>query len=198
MPELITSADAQYAFDIVKKICTEVGPGLPGTPQERERAGIIARELESHLGAENVAVEEFTLAPGALLGTQPMSALFTLLAALLNISTGRFTGVSPWLTAVPALVLALIPLLLFIFEFYLGFELVDPLLTKKQSVNVIGRLRKPGAQNVKRLLILSGHHDSAFEFTWLRLFKKFFILPYVTMFLGMITVLGASIIQLAG
>ena len=45
MPEIITSDDAQYALDIVKKICTQVGPGLPGTSQERERAGIIKNEL---------------------------------------------------------------------------------------------------------------------------------------------------------
>jgi hypothetical protein len=52
----ITSDDAQYALDIVKKICAEVGPGLPATPQERERAAIIKNELGSHLGAENVGV----------------------------------------------------------------------------------------------------------------------------------------------
>ena len=168
MPEIITNDDAQYAFDIVKTICTEVGPGLPGSSQERERAAIIKKELESHLGAENVVVEEFTLAPGAFLGLYPISALFMLIAALLNISMGRFTGVSPWLTAIAALAFSIISLLLFIFEFILGFEFIDPFFKKKQSVNVIGTLRKPGTKNVKRLLILSGHHDSAPENTWLR------------------------------
>src|SRR5512137_1714086 len=93
MPETITSDDAQYALDIVKAICTQVGPGLPGTSQERGRAGIIKKELESHLGAGNVFVEEFTLAPGAFLGSYPLSALFMLLAALLNISTGTISGI---------------------------------------------------------------------------------------------------------
>ncbi len=198
MPETITKEDAQYAFDIVKRICTEVGPGLPASPQERARAAILKDEMELHLGAENVEMEEFTLAPGALLGTQPMSALFTLAAALLNFSIGRFTGVSPWLTAIPALAFSIIPVMLFIFEFYLGYELIDPILQKKQSVNVIGALRKPGSKNVKRLLILSGHHDSAFEFTWLRVFRKAYTIPYVTIFLGMAAVFAMSIIQLAG
>ena len=53
-------------------------------------------------------------------------------------------------------------------EFLLGLEVIDPLLKKKQSVNVIGTLRKPGTTNVKRLLILSGHHDSAPENVCLR------------------------------
>ena len=54
MSEIITNDDAHYAYDIVKTICTEVGPGLPGSSQERERAAMIKKELESHLGAGNV------------------------------------------------------------------------------------------------------------------------------------------------
>lgn len=30
MYEIITAGDADYAFNIVKNICSEVGPGLPG------------------------------------------------------------------------------------------------------------------------------------------------------------------------
>jgi hypothetical protein len=197
MPGIITNNDAQYAYDIVKTICTEVGPGLPGTPQERERAGIIKKELESHLGAENVLVEEFTLAPGAFLSPYP-TALFILMAALLNISVGRFTGIPPLATATAALACSIITLLLFILEFYLGYELIDPLFKKERSVNVVGRLRKPGTQNVKRLLILSGHHDSAMENTWLRFLGYGFFFFSATFFIGFITMLAMSIIQLTG
>jgi aminopeptidase YwaD len=195
--EVLTTADAQYAYDIVNTICTEVGPGLPASPQERARAAIIKKELESHLGAGNVAVEEFTCAPGAILSPYP-GVLLMLLAVLLNISTGRFSGVSPWLTAIPALVFSILSPALFLFEFLLGYELIDPLFTKKQSVNVIGTLRRPGAGQVKRLLILSGHHDSAAELTWLRLLGYGFFFLSATYFLGFIVMLAASIVQLAG
>ena len=198
MPEMITDSDAQYAFDIVKAICTEVGPGLPGTSQERERAEMIKKELESHLGAGNVAVEEFTVAPWAFLSAYPISALFMLIAALLNISMGRFTGVSPWLTSIASLVFSIVSPLLFIFEFILGFELVDPFFKKKQSVNVIGTLRKPGNRDVKRLLILSGHHDSAPENTWLRFLGYGFFILSTTWLIGFITMLVISIVQLIG
>jgi hypothetical protein len=80
MPETITNEDPHYAFDLVKAICTEVSLGLPGTPQEAERAEMIKKEFESYLGAENVVLEEFTVAPGALVGSLPMSGLLTLLA----------------------------------------------------------------------------------------------------------------------
>jgi hypothetical protein len=198
MSEIITKNDAQYAFDIVKKICTQVGPGLPGSIQEQERAAMIKQELESHLGAGNVLVEEFTIAPGAFLSAYPLSALFMLIAALLNISIGRFTGVSPWLTAIAALAFSIISPLVFILEFILYFEFLDPFFKKKQSVNVVGTLRKPGTKNVKRLLILSGHHDSALENTWLRFLGYGFFVLSATSFIGFITMLAMSVIQLTG
>jgi len=197
MPESITNDDAQYAWDIVDKICTQVGPGLPGTPQERERAAMLKKELEAHLGAENVVVEEFTLAPDAFLSPYP-SVLCMSMAVLLNISMGSFTGITPWVTSIAALILSIIAPLLFILEFILCYELLDPLFPKKQSINVVGRLRKPETRNVKRLLILSSHHDSALENTWLRFTGYGFYFLSATFFIGSITLVVICLIQLAG
>lgn len=197
MSEIITNDDAQYALDIVKRICTQVGPGLPASPQERERAEMIKKELEAHLGAENVAIEEFTLAPEACLSPFP-GVLFMVLAVLLNISTGRLLGVWPWVTSIAALVFSILAPLLFILEFIFAFELIDPLFKKKVSINVIGGLRKPGTTNLKRLLILSGHHDSAPENTWLRFLGYGFFFFSATYFIGLITMLVMNIIQLTG
>src|SRR4030065_393325 len=99
MSEEITKKDAEYALDIVKNICGEVGPGLPASPQERERAEIIKGELESHLGAGNVVLEEFTLAPDAFLSPYP-GVICMILAVLLNISRGHVIGISPWITSI--------------------------------------------------------------------------------------------------
>jgi hypothetical protein len=195
--EEITTQDAQYAFELVKKICTEVGPGIPASPQERERAAIIAKELESHLGVENVAVEEFTLAPDAFLSTYP-GVFCMVIAVLLNISVGSFTGISSWITSLLALVFSIIPLLLFIIEFIFCRELLDPLFPKKQSINLVGTLRKPEARNVKRLLVLSGHHDSALENTWLRFTGYGFYFLSATFFIGSIILVGMCFIQLLG
>jgi hypothetical protein len=198
LPAIITDADAQYAFAIVKAICTEVGPGLPGSPQERERAAMLAKELESHLGAQNVAIEEFTLAPGAFLGSLPVGALLLLVAALLNISVARFTGIPSWSTALAALALSILSVLLVILEYVRYGEIIDPLFKKKRSVNVIGTLRQPGTQDAKRLLILSGHHDSAWENTWMRFLGYGLFVTVPTVLIGVIVMLVMSIIQLAG
>ncbi len=198
MPEIISTKDADYAYDIVKKICSEVGPGLPGSLREGERADIIKKELESHLGTDNVAVEEFTFAPGAFLSSYPICGLLILLAALLNISIGHIAGVSPWFTSIAALAFSIMVPLPFIFEFVLSYELLDPLFRKKKSVNVIGTLCKPGTKIVKRLLIISGHHDSAPENTWLRFLGYGFFILLATFFIGYFIVLVKSIIQMLG
>jgi uncharacterized membrane protein YkgB len=223
MGDMITADDAQYAYEVVRTICTQVGPGLPGSPQERERAAIIKKELDAHLGAGSVVTEEFTAATWAGLGAMRLSALFLLVAALLNLSIGHFRGVPPWLTAMAALAFSILSPLPFLLQDVLGFELLDPLFRKQPSVNVIGTLRKPGTGNAKRLLILSGHHDSAAEITWLRLLgdvKRFFLrsgpqdsasgkgwlclLDYGffvltgTLVIGFIVMLAMSIIQLTG
>jgi hypothetical protein len=198
MPEMVTEEDARYALDIVKTICSEVGPGMPGTPQERERAGIIKKELESHLGAGNVVVEEFPVASWAMLSSLPLSALFLLMAALLNLSMGHIPGLSPWLTAIASLVFSFLAQLPFIFLFVLNYEWIDPFFKQKQSVNVIGTLRKPGTTNVKRLLILGGHHDSAPENTWLGLVGYGFLILWAVWIIGTLTMIAMGIIQFAG
>ena len=144
MSELITNCDAQYAFAIVKTICREVGPGVPGSIQERERGSIIMKELQSHLGAENVVIEEFEFAPDAFLSPYP--GILMLIATLFNISMRQPTCIPPWVTATAALMFAIISILLFLFEFILGFEFIDPLLKKKQSENVVGTCASPEAK----------------------------------------------------
>ena len=197
MPETITNIDAQYALDLVKRICTEVGPGLPGTSQEHQRAEVIKNELETCLGAANVAVEEFIFAPDAFLSTYP-GALCMLLAVLLNISAGHLSGIPPWIPSIAAVVFAILSPLMFILEFLLSLEVFDPLFPKKKSLNVIGSLRKPEARDVKRLLILSGHHDSAPENTWLRYTGIGFYILSGIYFIGLLALLVMCLIQLGG
>lgn len=196
MPETITKNDAQYAVDIVKAICSEIGPGLPCSPQEMKRASYIKKEMESHLGAVNVIVEEFSLAPDAFLS--PFSTILMMLAIISNLSFGRLAGVNPWLTAIAGLTFSFFTILLFIFEFILGYEFIDVFFKRKNSANVIGSLRKPGTDTFKRLLIISGHHDSAMENAWLRYLGYGFFFMSATYFFGLLTMLAMSIIQLIG
>ena len=222
MPELIGADAATYALKLVKTICAQVGPGLPGSPQEAARAACLRKELVTLLGAHNVVAEEFTVAPWSYLSALPISALFLLLAVVSSITTFRLTGVPSGLTALAALAFSVLAPLAFIFLFYFNREWVDPFLAQRTSVNVVGTLCKPGTKAVKRLLIVSGHHDSAPENTWisflghvyrwlvrnrhqanasqdrwLRLLGGLFYLVQATPFLGYLVMLGISVIQFA-
>lgn len=197
MAESITPKDAQYTLDLVKAICNEVGPGIAASLQERQRAEMIKVELEAHLGAENVSMEEFSLAPDANLS--PLSSVpFMLLAVLLNITTSHLSGIWQWVTSTAALAFSILVPVLFILEFILSYEVTDAFFPKKKSINLIGTLRKPGTKNIKRLLILSGHHDSAPENTWLRFLKYGFFIISGTFLIGLFTIVVKNIIQLIG
>jgi hypothetical protein len=193
----ITNEDASYALDIVKVICNQVGPGIAASPQERSRAEMIKKQLESHLGAGNVEIEEFTFAPGAILNPYPI-VLTMLLASVLNILTGHLAGIWPWFASLVAVACSLFTPLLFTLEYIFDYELTDSLFPKQKSLNVIGRLRKPGAHNVQRLLILSAHHDSAPVNTWLYLLGYGYFFFSATYFIGLITLLVKNAILLAG
>ena len=222
MAEMISEEDALYALEIVRKICETVGPGLAGSQEERQRAEIIRQELEAHLGGENVSVEEFCFAPGGFHGVLRSSALFTLLAVLLNLSLGLLPGIPPLLTMAASLVCASLAALPALFDSILYMEFVDRFLKQKRSQNVTGKLRKPGTEQVRRVLILSGHHDSALEFTWLRCLNAIqrwanppgeqdsartdaryrflaiiFVTLTVTMFLGFFSIFIISLVQMA-
>jgi len=189
--------DAKYALDFVKRICMQVGPGLPGTPQERERADIIKEELQSYLGQGDVIVEEFAFTPGSFLDSYRISAVFTLIASILSILLGIIDPIASLGIAITALVFALIAVIVFVIEFFFSLELIDPLFNKKKSINVIGKLRKPQTTEVKRLLILSGHHDSAWENNWLRLHRHGFFIATATWMAGLIAMPALAVIQLA-
>jgi hypothetical protein len=193
----IGERDARYAHDLVERICREVGPGLPASPEERRRAAILAHELEAHLGPGGTTVEEFTVAPGAFTASVPIAALLTLAAAILVAVTGRI-GVAPWITAAGALACAAAALLILLLEFVYSFEVIDRLFRARPSVNVVGTLRHPDTRAVRRLLLVSGHHDSAPENTWLRALGFAGLIVQLLIPLGVVTMLALALVQLAG
>jgi hypothetical protein len=198
MPETPTRDDANYAISLVKTICDEVGPGLAGSPQERARGALIAKELRAHLGAANVDVEEFTLAPGAFMGTLPIAAVLMIVATVLNVAAGAIGGAFLSVFSLLATAAALASVIVVGLEFVLYREVIDPLLSKKQSTNVVGTLRRPDTQSVKRVLVLSGHHDSALEIAWIGFLGYAFFAAAVSAILGLVVVFAMSVTQLAG
>ncbi len=185
------SDGAAYALGLVRTICTTVGPGLPGSAQERERADAIRDELAAHLGDGNVATEDFDFAPGAFVGSVPLAALLVLAAALANVLGGGAT----W-SVIAALALSALAIAVYVLEFVLERELLDRWFPKARSQNVIGTL--PARTAARRVLIVSGHHDSAPENRWLGWLGYGFFVGSLIAALGFAVMLVASVMQVVG
>lgn len=193
----IAEDDVDYAIDLVRAICTRVGPGIPGSVEERARAAVLANELEAHVGSAHLTVEELAFAEG-FLGSLPIGAGAIAAAALLNVAIGRLGPIPPLATSSVAFALSVCAALLVTFEFVLGREVIDRVLPKKTSVNVVGALRRPDAKEVKRVLIVSGHHDSAPENTWIALFGYVGLFASVLPAVGLVVLLASTATQLFG
>ncbi len=196
MTAQISRSDAMYALELVESICVEIGPGLPGTPQEKKRAEFIKEELAAHLGEDHVHAEEFSFSPGVSLYGPAISAVLMLIVAALIIATNYSSAPLRWVTSAAALILSSAIPLQFIFEFILGHEFIDFLYPKKVSQNIIGSLKRPGDAPIKRLLVLGGHHDSAPENAWMSLMGYgWFLFLSITYFFGLLSLFALGLIQ---
>jgi hypothetical protein len=133
---------------LITEICEAVGPRIAGSPQEAQAAQLIAQRLEAV--ADEVTIEEVPIHIGVLAGLTNLLVAGVLLAAVLY-----------WF--VPLLAVVLLPLVLLII--YLsrprGKDVIDFLFPKGVTQNVVATLHPTGP--VKRRVIFSGHHDSAYR-----------------------------------
>ncbi|HMF30188.1 MAG TPA: M28 family peptidase [Candidatus Lokiarchaeia archaeon] len=174
MPIEVSEDDADYMEHWITRVCTEVGPGGPGTPQERSRAMMAKDELEQY--SDDVVVEDFTLSPRAFLGWIRV----TICALALSMLFFYLIPVNPILFAILAVVMVALGFLIMWEEFFNYAEFLDPVFKKKTSENIIGTLKSSDGGEPKKILIFSGHHDSAFQFNLLKWFKYgYFVITFV-------------------
>ncbi|MFX1387892.1 MAG: M28 family peptidase, partial [Promethearchaeota archaeon] len=160
--------DADYMYNIIQKIIDECGPRMPCSPQEAKAAEIIKNELEQT--CDDVAIEPFTCHPRAALGWIRISLSLVLLSFTSFLLIQLFLG-SYWvyLLSIISSFLAFLAILIAWEEFFSYKEFIDPLFKKRESQNVIGKIKPEG--EIKKILIFSGHHDSALQFNLLRYLK---------------------------
>lgn len=140
-------------------VCRMFKSRAPGTQSERDAQDFFAKELEPW--ADEVHVEEFKLHPAAFMGFIPIAALFGIAGSVMFF-LNRF-GPSFRMT-LAVLILVLIALLMFIFQFMLYRRFVDFLFPAAVSKNVYA-VRKPSGET-KRRIIFGGHADAAWEWTY--------------------------------
>ena len=172
-----------FAVRGVKKVCKTVGARESATESERRGQEMMAEDLKSC--CESVTMEEFISAPRGFLAWINIGVACGVLSAL---------AFNLGYALIAAFVLGL-GIAGFFVEFFLYKKFYDPFFPKKTSQNLVA-VRKPEGE-VKRRLILCGHSDSAYEFSFTywghKYFKSVKLLTVMIIFAAIILVGGAVI-----
>lgn len=141
----------QYMTREITRICKTLPKRAPGSAGERAAAEDMAAALHRACGCVDVKIEAFKEHPSAFYQYFRLSGTLDCLCAV-----GFF--LSPWL----GLVFGVLDLLLFLFQFVLYRQIIDPLFPEKESVNVTAL--RPCSGEIRQRIFLNGHIDAAWEF----------------------------------
>ncbi len=151
-------AYAQFAVDNITHICSSFGPrpcGEKGERQAQEYMGELIRPF-----ADTVERETFEVHPDAFMSFVPIAGSLMLASTAANLAAAfkknKLSLASFGFTAAAAAAM--------VGEFALYKQPLDPLFKKKTSGNIIAVRKSSG--ETKRRIILSGHTDSAPEWTY--------------------------------
>ncbi len=146
----------QKMVEFIQRICDEVGPRLGGSKEEQKAGDIIHDEFNTF--CDEVEQEEFTCHPQGFLDSVRITALLYIAGVVV------YFFIHPLLSSF----LIISALTIYFIQINLLYEVVDFLFPKKTSFHVIGKIKPK--QDPHNLVLLSGHHDSAYEFPLLSKF----------------------------
>ena len=141
-----------YAIKNIKKVCKDHGPRPVGSEAEKNAQLHMQKELES--SCDTVTREEYKCSDKAFMSWVPLGAV------LLLFSTLMFTLGIP----IASLAASAVTLFIILAEFIFYKPVLDIFFPKKTSGNVIGGRKASG--ETKKRIILAGHTDSAYEWTY--------------------------------
>lgn len=188
----IRDAAVDYSFDSIKYICEEIGPRESGMPNERKAQEWLKKELLDNGWADEAVIENFTVSRHGLVGFTKIVSVFMVIAAALQFVAYFVGGTAATVCHALTIALAALSLLTTVLEFLMYKPFIDPLLPKTQSGNVYARYKSAG--ETKRRIIFSGHCDSAYEWTLMKIKPAFMITVIVFCIVGL---LGSSAIVIA-
>lgn len=143
--------DCSYEYRFVQDVIDKVGPRLPGSPEEREAAILIKKEMEDACDGA-VSLETFTVHPKASIGFIPV-------LGYLLIFTGIPLGIFIPLVAIMWVGWWIFFALVQVFKYQGWFDFMFP---SRQSQNLHGTLQ-PATRDYGTTIILNGHLDSSWH-----------------------------------
>ncbi len=148
---------ARESLDFTEKIIREFGPRPAGSESAQRAAGKLHAELER--SCDRAYLEEFDMRPGSFLGFLEVSSTLYIAATILLL----------FHYIIPATIGYTLATSLAFSQFICYRQVFDFLFRKKKGFNAYGVIEPKG--EVRGQVVISGHHDSAYEFTlmkWLR------------------------------
>jgi hypothetical protein len=136
-------------LDFIKMICDDVGPRIGGSEEEKKAGEIIYNKMSSF--CDEVEKSEFECHPGGFLDFIWVTAVFYIAGVISYFFI-------PWLSSI----LIFLGLAVYFLQMNMTKEVVDFLFPKVESFHVIGKIKPQ--ETAKKLVLLGGHHDSAYEF----------------------------------
>ncbi len=169
-----------YAIKSIKNVCKNFGPRPVGSEAEMKAQEYMQADLEKW--CDEVKREEYKCSDKAFMAWVPIGAILIILNVL------AFTlGIN-----IAGLVLSCLALFFVLAEFIFYKPVLDVFFPKKTSGNVYG-VRKASGE-VKKRIILSGHTDSAFEWTYTyKGGRPVVVLIIVTAVIGILLGIAANI-----
>lgn len=141
-----------YAIKSIKNVCKNFGPRPVGSEAEKQAQEYMQADLEKW--CDSVKREEYKCSDKAFMSWVPIGAVLLILNVIF------FT--LGW--SAVALALSALTLFFVLAEFIFYKPVLDVFFKKKPSGNVYG-VRKASGETKKRIIV-SGHTDSAFEWTY--------------------------------
>ena len=170
----------------ITHICRAMGKRAPGSEGERAAAEYMADVLERECGCAEARIESFAERPGAFYGYFRFSMAFDVLCAL-----------SFFAHPLLSVLFGACALALFVFQFVMYRQVIDPLFPSKRGTNVTAV--RPCGGAVERRIFLSGHIDAAWEFPLnYRFGGVVFELPGLMAFAGVLYYIAVSVCVLCG
>jgi aminopeptidase YwaD len=163
-----TEKEKDFMFGFIKEVCETIGPRRPCSIEEKQSTEFLVKQLGKY--CDEAWPDDFFCRPGAYRVMFHWPILFYICAL-------------PFLFFFPliSLFVAIFVVIMLVANEIYNFELIDVLFKKQKSTNVIAKI-KP-SKEIKNIIILSGHHDSNWEFPFGKRFGTkvsfFMILPLI-------------------
>lgn len=135
----------------ITHICRDMESRAPGSRGERAAARYMADVLKNQCGCVDVKEETFSEHPSAFWGYFWFSMTFDVLCAV-------FSFFAPLLSVISGG----IAMFLFVVQFLMYKQLIDPLFPKTESINITAV--RACSDTPRRRILFNGHSDAAWEF----------------------------------